>query len=305
MDPIARHIYELTLKVRLLESRAGSFQTFFEELMDLRYGADFRKIRPYGKDGDGACDGLVVSTRQLFQVYAPDQIKAANAISKIDHDFERAVNEWGKNFDTWVFVHNDDRGLPPQVEQRLLALNGSKGIQVVSWRPGILREVVFKLPEKDIAFLLGPPMTSNLLTSPSPEDIRSIIDHLATSNADIAGPLEEVPPGKIEFNRVSSWVGDLLKVGYRRSRKVGEQFKLHADPTRRDQIAARFQAEYQALRSAKFSPDDIFAGLWAFTAGSEGQHHQAARKGAELAVLAFFFESCDIFERPPEGELTP
>lgn len=305
MDPSARPFYEMAFKLRILVKHAGAFQTFFEELMELRYGTDFRKIRPYGQDGDGACDGLIASTRQLFQVYAPKQIKAGNTIAKINHDFERACTEWGRHFDTWIFLHNDPNGLPPQVDQRLLTLNGTHGKQVIAWSPFILRQVVFALSDDNLALLLGPPMNWHVLASVTPEDIRVIIDHLATSEVDPLEPLEAVPRGKIEYNQLSTKTVEFLRVGYRQTRKVAEQFRLHSDPTRRDRIAKRFQAEYQALRSAGLPPDDIFAGLWAFTSGSESQHCHPARKGAELAVLAFFFESCDIFERPPEGGATP
>ena len=44
--------------------------------------------------------------------------------------------------------------------------------------------------------------------------------------------------------------------------------------------------------------DDIFSGLQKFIAGDAvaSPSHQAAT----LAILAFFFEACEIFERPPE-----
>jgi len=63
-------------------------------------------------------------------------------------------------------------------------------------------------------------------------------------------------------------------------------------------MAAAFRVRYIALKKERRAPDDIFAGLQRFVAGDDlpSPSHQAAT----LAILAFFFEACEIFERPPD-----
>jgi hypothetical protein len=71
-----------------------------------------------------------------------------------------------------------------------------------------------------------------------------------------------------------------------------------ADQTRYDRVAAAFREQYAELKAQGLPPDDIFVGLQKFVAGDEipSPSHQAAT----LAVFAFFFEACEIFERPPD-----
>ena len=63
-------------------------------------------------------------------------------------------------------------------------------------------------------------------------------------------------------------------------------------------MAAAFRLRYQELKTEGWVPDDIFAELQRFVAGDgvASPSHQAAT----LAILAFFFEACEIFERPPD-----
>jgi hypothetical protein len=63
-------------------------------------------------------------------------------------------------------------------------------------------------------------------------------------------------------------------------------------------VTSAFRNEYEGLKLQKLDPDDIFRGLRVF---AQGQFVQAPRtESAVLAVLAYLFEECDIFERPPE-----
>jgi hypothetical protein len=78
---------------------------------------------------------------------------------------------------------------------------------------------------------------------------------------------------------------------------------FNAQPTLQDQIAESFRTKYSKLRETGAPPDDIFAGLQRFTGG--GVVPSPSRQNAVLATLAYFFEKCDIFERPePEGDAT-
>jgi glycosyltransferase involved in cell wall biosynthesis len=72
--------------------------------------------------GDRKNDGYLKSERLLFQVYAPNELKASQTITKIREDFTQALQHWKEHFDSWVFVHNATSGLPPQVIGTLLEL---------------------------------------------------------------------------------------------------------------------------------------------------------------------------------------
>jgi hypothetical protein len=85
------------------------------------FGADFEEVRPYGPYGDLKCDGRRVSTKSVFQCYAPDSMKEAELITKVDEDFHGARAHWSAEMAEWVFVHNDGRGLPPNAVRHIEA----------------------------------------------------------------------------------------------------------------------------------------------------------------------------------------
>ena len=56
------------------------------------YSGDFQRVRPWGRAGDRKNDGWLPSKRILFQVYAPNEMAASEAINKIEEDFHGALN---------------------------------------------------------------------------------------------------------------------------------------------------------------------------------------------------------------------
>ena len=92
MDLHERLIYDKDFRIAFLETRGDSFQRLFETLMGKVYPADFIACRPWGKVGDEKNDGYLPSKRILFQVYAPNEMSAKEAISKINEDFERIAH---------------------------------------------------------------------------------------------------------------------------------------------------------------------------------------------------------------------
>ena len=129
-----RAFYELRFKNQFLETKGNSFQELFCTLMSKVYPGDFVSCRPWGQVGDRKNDGYLKSERTLFQVYAPNEIKVSTTLRKVDEDFKEAIPFWGQFFDTWVFVHNAQAGLPPDVIAKLLELERAHSpVKVVSW----------------------------------------------------------------------------------------------------------------------------------------------------------------------------
>lgn len=115
MDRIQQLNYEKDFRIAFLESKGDAFQRLFEKLMSKAHPNDFMACRPWGNVGDRKNDGYLPSARILFQIYAPNEMSAAEATKKIDEDFEGAKEHWEKYFDEWNFVHNapDGRLGPP------------------------------------------------------------------------------------------------------------------------------------------------------------------------------------------------
>jgi hypothetical protein len=301
MDHVARNHYELSFKVAFLEKKGDEFQYFFSTVMGKRYPADFIAVRPWGKVGDRKNDGYLKSKRTLFQVYAPNDISAAECVSKINDDFGGALPYWKQYFDTWAFVHNSMRGLGPDVTARLLELDSEHAqISVLPWGFEEIRLEVMKLGEPELASLFGPAPTRQGLVDLGLSDLVPILDHIARLRAVGEPDLRPVPADKLQRNLLSDDVAGLLRAGMSRADLVRKYFKLK--PTLQDQIAETFRLQYAALRATPATPDEIFAALQRFAGGDTVA--APGRQNAVLATLAFFFEECDIFERPEGTEVS-
>jgi hypothetical protein len=219
-------------------------------------------------------------------------------VAKIKQDFAAALPYWKKYFNEWLFTHNDVNGLGPHVVELLLRLT-AKHKPVVARHYGYMELLLeFRsLGVPDVATLLGPAPGLQDMVSVSLGDIGRLLQHIALrpESADI--DLRPVPGTKLVYNQLSEASGTLLRAGMTRAETVRKYFRGLADQSRYDRVASAFRMRYQQLRTEGYAPDDILSGLQKFISGDvvATPSHQAAT----LAILAFFFEACEIFERPP------
>jgi hypothetical protein len=299
LEEITAAYYELLFRVRRIESKGEAFQDLFSTIMEMRYSADFVRVRPWGALGDRKNDGYLPSKRQLFQCYAPREVELAKTITKINEDFKGALPFWREYFDQWIFVHNDYEGLPADVLKLLLELSAANApVSAVPWGYAELFQEFIQLSEANMVRLLGPAPARKDIIDVRLEEIKSLLQHIALQPEPLTVDVRLVPADKLEFNQLSPAAGTLLKAGMTRAEVVKKYLRGIADQTRYDRVAAAFRLRYQELRAEGRVPDDIFAGLQKFVAGDgvASPSHQAAT----LAILAFFFEACEIFERPPD-----
>ncbi len=290
--------FELRFENAFLRAKGDEFQTFFERLMGSAYKADFMACRPWGNQGDRKNDGFLKSERRLFQVYAPNEIEASKAVAKITEDFEGAKVHWGKHFDKWTFVHNATDGLPPHVQKLLLDFESENaGITLEPWGLEELRLVFRRVSSEDRTVWLGAAPTDETKAALGFKDIQLVLESLAGRAAPSNTPVKDVPPGKIEANDLSENVAVLLKGGMTKASLVSAFLDTWHDETLGERLAVAFRAEYRRLKGT-MHPNQIFAALQTWVGGDRilTPEHQMA----VLTVLAYYFETCDIFEEPKE-----
>jgi len=279
-----------------LRAKGDEFQTFFEKLMGLAYKADFMACRPWGNRGDRKNDGFLKSERRLFQVYAPNEMTEAKAISKIQEDFEGAKAYWGKHFDKWVFAHNAVDGLPPHVQKLLLDFESQNpGIIVEPWALEEFRVVFRKLTLDDKQSWYGLVPTEETKAILGFKDLQVVLNSIARRSVPTSQPVKDVPKGKIEANALSESVTSLLKAGMSKAPLVKDFFDQWHDITLGERIAKAFRAKYEELRG-KSPPNQIFSEIQDWAGG--GTRGTPEHELAVLTVIAYFFERCDIFEEP-------
>jgi hypothetical protein len=288
--------YELRFENEFRSSKGDEFQRFFERVMGLVHRTDFMACRPWGNQGDRKNDGFLKSERRLFQVYAPNEIGAAKAVQKIREDFEGAKIHWGRYFDKWVFAHNAADGLPAHVHEAILELErANPGVKLETWGLEELRLVFRKVADDDRAAWLGPVPSDEMKIELGFADLQIVLEQLGDQPMVPHERVKDVPMGKIEANALSESVVVMLKAGMSKAPLVADFFNRWHDETFGERIAAAFRQEYQALRG-HFRPEQIFGEMesWAGGARRGSPKHQLA----VLAVLAYYFDSCDIFEEP-------
>jgi hypothetical protein len=289
--------YEYKFEIAFLRSKGDSFQTFFESLMTLAYKADFMACRPWGNQGDRKNDGYLKSERSLFQVYAPNEMEASKAKIKISEDFEGAKKHWGKHFEIWIFVHNATDGLPPHVQELLLDFEvHNRGIKLQAWGLEELRLIFRKLSTEDKASWFGFAPNEETKIRLGFNDLKVVLERIATLPDPPMTDVKDVPAGKIEANALSESVSHLLKEGMVKAHLVENFFSQWHDETLGDRLAEAFKVEYRRLRDNGLVPNQIFADLQSWAGG--GYRGVPEHELAVLTVIAYYFERCDIFEEP-------
>jgi hypothetical protein len=291
--------YEIKFSLDFRSKLGVEFQEFFSSIMERRYPSDFQKVKPYGKAGDRKCDGYRELVRSVYQVYAPEKMKVSETNAKIEEDFSEAYEYWKTKMEKWVFVHNQWRGIPADVLNKLLEIHGRNGVGVLRWCETELRSEFFELSEADQALLLGPAPSAQTFAHIQLKDVIEVVNAIAQQAVPPPEAIREVPAGKLKANSLSDHVQTLLKMGSRKANLVKSFFAQWYDPELGDRVAKTFREKYESLRDAGVLGDDNFVELWHFarTGVKKSMHHEAA----VLAVLAFLFEECEIFEEPPIG----
>ncbi|MBB5808820.1 hypothetical protein F4560_008588 [Saccharothrix ecbatanensis] len=290
-----RHSAELALHVK----KATAFQDHFNDVMEAVYGSDFIRVRPAGKDGDRKCDGYQQSTDTVFQVYAPSRVDLAKWVKKIEEDFAGAKAQWS-SMRSWIFVHNQHDGLPPDTVQTLQKIKTANPALVIDqWSPTHLLELTVDLSEERLIRVFGNPPRERYMRVLDRGDVADAVAGLALHSGSWTSDAVDLPvvdPGKLDYNELTEYPRRMIMAGIAQARMVEGYFDHNPDPTLRDRVGMLMRAEWLRLQHRGMSGDEAFAFLYDRVAA----HAQGSREAtASLALLAFLFESCDIFDNPP------
>lgn len=262
------------------------------------------RVRPYGQLGDKGCDGYLTSSGQIFACYGAlngDGGKVAYLISKMESDFNKAAVALSSIMNEWHMVHNLVDGLPVEATLKLGELkkaNTSKKFGFIGLEG--FRERVFALPEKEIESLLGVVANAQDAENMQMAELRDLVNKVAEAADEVdfdISTIPPVPPKKLAFNKLPNHWRLLISGGWQNADLVGAYIDQHSDPLVGEKIAQVFRARYGYLKSQNLAPGNIMSDLYEMVAGTANV--PAQRAVAAQALLAYLFESCDIFESEP------
>lgn len=302
MDTVSELFYSQHFQIAFLEKKGTAFQDWFASLASHALGSDFESVRPYGRQGDWKCDGRQLSIGAVFQCYAPDTETDKKTIDKINTDFSGALAKWQKFLRVWIFVHNNPRGVPPAVANHLDELREAyPAIDFCIWSKEELFQLFTKLTTNAKLLMFGAVPNQTLLDGLALEDLQPVVDVLERRDPDPTIALPPPPsPQKLEKNELSEDAAALLRMGRRRVRLVETYFQKSGPVELGEKIAEAFRNHYSYLRSLELPADQVFMYLQRYA----GVHGEPKRQAAAIAVLAYLFDNCDIFEDPDPTPLT-
>lgn len=306
LDPAWKEWYKAKHRECYLTESGDGFERYITRVLDLEY-RDFINPSPMGQSGDGGCDGMACSGRLFFACYG-QRAKArqdAKTDAKLKHDFERALECWD-DFEEWQFVTNASFGIASTKTLSGFQREHEQGsarpltIRAIKTPEQFWDEHVSNLsPEQLDALFPGAPHAQSVEL----EDLVELIETLENSPCpdDSASDLRPVSDKKMDYNRVAEVNRCEMNVGRLMSQRVERWFSEQADPELRDEKAASFNSIYLRAKEQTDEPSEIFSRIYIALAGRDFTLSKR-RANAAYAVTAYFFDTCDIFERVPEGE---
>ena len=306
LDPAWRDWYKAKHRERFLTTSGDEFEKYVTGVLTLEYD-DFINPTPMGQIGDGGCDGMACCGRLFFACYG--QRAQANqdrkTTSKLDHDFKRAVESWN-GFTQWQFVTNAAFGPGPAEKLVEFQREHEPGttrpltIRVINTPDRFWDEHVSKLaPEKLDTLFPGAPHAQSAELGDLVELIEALESFPCPDGA--ASDLRPVSDKKMDYNQIPEVNRCELNVGRLMSQRVERWFCEQPNPELRDEKAAAFNRVYLLAKEETNEPSEIFSRIYIALAGTNFTLSNR-RANAAYAIAAYFFDTCDIFERVPEEE---
>jgi len=298
MDILKTNWYKTSCEIKFLKFKRERFQDWFADIMTKAYPGDYQRIRP--SKGDQGCDGYRISTKTVYQVYAPRDINKSELEGKIKRDFTTALNELKENMKIWTFVHNDPDGLASTTAVGALGQisTDQPNIEIKTMCFGEIWAIIKKLDENHIAELLGPAPDLASVNNIQMKEIIDVLSYIEKREVPADVMIDIPNPQKLEYNNLNIETKDLLKSGRRKEKLVQNYIDKVRNPDYGERLAQSFRDKYKSLRDSDLTANEIFDELRRFAGGDHFQ--ESIRLAAVLAVLSYFFERCDIFENPPE-----
>jgi hypothetical protein len=316
MNTQEKVIARLLFKNKVLAADGQQFENLFVAVMGYAR-SDFRAIKPQGKIGDRKNDGCEPLVGRYYQVYAPEDAatKESASVKKIETDFAGLKNYWSTLHPTGIneffFVLNDKyKGTFPTTHKALSDIQKSHGLlkaDVFSCKD--IENVIFdELSDDQIQTVIGPLPDVSMIVKIDYEILTEVVGHILKNipTKAVAGKL--ISPEfeiKLVFNELSA-AAPYLKAGSILSNAVESFFERNSDfalhavrQSLNDMYVDATQEGFVADPTVGLTAQDqmyMHILLRATPSAGKGQH-AAAQQAAQI-LLAYFFESCDIFEEP-------
>ena len=287
----------------LLKNKRQAWEDLFTDIMRAKHGIAFQPVKPQGRMGDKAADGVLKKDKKttVFQCHAPDEgFVIHGLLKKMRGNFDRALAFWKMN--EWIYVHNQE-GLPPPAVTLLHELHDEHpGTETGEWGFEDVRRLALEIHEADQRriFDINDASAGESLLHVRHEDIARILEALSTKvvNQPIDQDFlpEKPTEQKLYANDLTEVLQQTLRLAMAGSPQVGDviQSQNLEQIDTPDQLARILNRKYKSLKAEGYAGDLLYKELKREILG-ETRKAPAMEYAADM-VLAFYFQTCDIYE---------
>jgi hypothetical protein len=278
------------------------FERYVTKVLKLSFD-DFFNPNSAGSRGDWACDGIADSGRLFFACYGQTATmnQEDKTIRKFKHDFLRAVELW-PDFEIYYFVTNgmvagEFGNLLSRMQRRYDGFDGERKITIKYFGKDDLWELIQRLSdEKRQSLFPGTPHFATIELA----DLVPILEVLQEQQFEISATPEvkKVSSAKMDFNKLPKCSRSEFNSGRRYANTIGDYFSNVSDIELEDKCAAAFRSKYLVHKALIEDPYEVLERLYTDLGGSDFRYN-VKKAVAVFAVVAYFFDSCYIFEEPP------
>jgi len=138
--------------------------------------------------------------------------------------------------------------------------------------------------------------TKNEIVNVTFAELSIITKYLISGQYAYSGNITIVPPeDKIKKNNLSGKVKVSITTGMIQAKQVADYINQSPDINFGERLKQGFVDKYEQLKNEEnIDGDDLFNALFDFSCGGSNDFKERA---AGLAVLVYFFEKCDVFEK--------
>ncbi|ADU32524.1 ABC-three component system protein [Evansella cellulosilytica] len=312
MDRDDKYLSRIMFQNKIYSSDGQNFEDLFTKIMGFRH-KDFRAVKPQGRLGDMKNDGYILDTGQFYQVYGPENISTSieNAISKLEDDFDGLINKWSAEvkIEEFYFVVNDKyKGAFVEVHKKIMklqdiidSLGESRKIKTGLIVARNLENLLFELNEDDIIAVVGLIPRTHSIYNVDYNCLNDVIQHIL--NLPSKNYIEEdlfVPDfnKKIEFNNLSKIIERRLDAAAINYGDVETYFKYQGDFLR-NEIKNKFVDLYEESKEKIKEDEENYSDrryMYILEKSMPKNSNNSVQQATEC-LMAFYFESCDIFEQ--------
>ena len=290
---------------KIHEADGQKFEDLFTQIMNYT-DPEFQQVKPHGNIGDRKNDGYIPIKGVYYQVYAPEDSKKnpSRGRAKLKNDFEGLKEHWNhiSPLKEFYFVINDKyKGVDPDTLEAIKEIKSTHNLKKAACLDAnYLENLLFELEDDQIYIIVGC-IGSSFRASLKNLDypiLKDVIEHIMGLNILSTNGVEDITlpdwEEKIKFNKLSETVENHLNSMFPLVSSL-EKYLSDQGNFLANKLKMAMNEIYTEEKRTKEGDELFFAIVERASPRKQSQYEFPV-----IAIIAKYFEACDIFEKPTD-----